>query len=404
MISIRPDETIESLERYLEVIKTIPGEKLSVPPKLDLLRPGSEASAIQLLITWANFSEFSELRIVSVVQVTTQTFATLCATACGYVALLIAKGVCDKRGADLSDLARSFAITAQQAESSLHNPRRPAQFFIICHKEYAGPATRALFDLGKTGHRAESRLSFQNSISRHISNFLVSFGVIQPDRSLSAELAGLLYELCVNSEEWGSTRLNGAPIKLPVRGLVLRLHDLSSVALGAKEGPLFKYIRELRTTSPRPSRAFELSVFDSGIGLAQRYLGKSIGEDFPIGEEFRAVCDCLQKHGTSSESSSRGIGLYSVMRTLGHLKAFLRVRTGRLHLFRNFKTQPHFYTSASKVEVRSAKFWRDAQFLLDWTTEELKPTQVPYAKGALFSLCFPLDPIQTDFSAAAERK
>jgi hypothetical protein len=88
-------------------------------------------------------------------------------------------------------------------------------------------------------------------------------------------------------------------------------------------------------------RFLEISVWDAGPGLAARRL-RDLGIDQPtIEQEWSASTECFEKHITSSRNGGRGKGLDSVQLLLTKLRGFLRVRTGRVLLERDYSARPH---------------------------------------------------------------
>jgi hypothetical protein len=126
-------------------------------------------------------------------------------------------------------------------------------------------------------------------------------------------------------------------------------------------------------------RFLELSVFDSGPGLASRWLSKPLTDDVTAVDELAACFSCLRKHKTTSGASNRGLGLYDVMRTLDELHAFTRLRTGRLALFRNFVASP------LQADEQS-----NGPTLFDWHSASTVPTKLPQSTGTLFTMVIPL--------------
>lgn len=91
--------------------------------------------------------------------------------------------------------------------------------------------------------------------------------------------------------------------------------------------------------APTPDRKFlgllELSVFDTGPGFAATYL-KNGFEQTSVQEQFDAVLGCFSTGRSSTGDESRGFGLWKVLRDLRELKGFIRVRTNRVHVYRDF--------------------------------------------------------------------
>ena len=84
----------------------------------------------------------------------------------------------------------------------------------------------------------------------------------------------------------------------------------------------------------------ELTVFDFGPGIAKRYLSiqKPLRElaKVPIGEERMIVKEAFSLGSSTKKGSGVGVGLDSVVKSLGKLNAVVRLRTGRLCLRQDF--------------------------------------------------------------------
>jgi hypothetical protein len=81
----------------------------------------------------------------------------------------------------------------------------------------------------------------------------------------------------------------------------------------------------------------EISVLDTGPGMARRWLNKDYKE-FNRDEELLAVKSCFLKHLTSDVSGKRqlrGQGLCNVISVIGEI-GLIRVRSGRVLLIRDF--------------------------------------------------------------------
>ncbi|USW93885.1 hypothetical protein NHF39_21165 [Pseudomonas proteolytica] len=122
----------------------------------------------------------------------------------------------------------------------------------------------------------------------------------------------------------------------------------------------------------------EISVIDSGPGLARRWLTakekrpvESLDE-LELDEELNATLDCFKKHMTSKPDSDRsGMGLHNALQALNKLKAYVRVRTGRLSLNQAF--QGRSGVMAFEPSARG-------------TEQELAA-----AEGTVFTICIPVN-------------
>ena len=111
-------------------------------------------------------------------------------------------------------------------------------------------------------------------------------------------LGAILHELFKNTHEWARTDVHGAPLLRSVRGLLAQGHtwaeeEAKEVAEGSEA--LAKYLAHPAVPSKIGRwRFLELSIFDSGIGLARRWLASKRGgeiklTDVQLDEEYAAV-------------------------------------------------------------------------------------------------------------------
>lgn len=118
----------------------------------------------------------------------------------------------------------------------------------------------------------------------------------------------------------------------------------------------------------------ELSVFDSGPGIARRWFShKHPGEDFKflsIQKEEELVREAFELGKTSKSGNGTGVGLDSVCKSMLQLKALLRLRTGRLCLYQDF--------SSSNTSDFAPSHWLSER-------RELAPVS-----GSVFSILIPL--------------
>jgi hypothetical protein len=64
--------------------------------------------------------------------------------------------------------------------------------------------------------------------------------------------------------------------------------------------------------------------------MKEAFLGSSAKE------QFEAVLGCFATGKSATGDESRGFGLWKVLRDLRALKGFIRVRTNRVHVYRDF--------------------------------------------------------------------
>jgi len=158
------------------------------------------------------------------------------------------------------------------------------------------------------------------------------------------KIGAILHELFKNTDEWAKSDSDFVPWRRSVRGLAVERHSWAEADLQTikDDTPALRLYLDAcsKIEAKARHRFLELSVFDSGVGLARQWLQSQWSPQIPIGDEYLACLACLTKHRTSSAKSEKGLGLAEVMATVGALNGFLKVRSGRLSLYRDFVSAP----------------------------------------------------------------
>jgi hypothetical protein len=158
-----------------------------------------------------------------------------------------------------------------------------------------------------------------------------------------ASLAILTQELFKNIEEHAKSDQHGniytenLPSGLRFQHSKFDEKQLLSNMKGIWPTDFLNYLKNNNTsTSKSYIPIFELSIFDSGPGLARKWLKKEFDE-FSISEEEEATLKCFQKHATTKSDSNRyGIGLSEVLGCIKRHRGAIHIRTGRLLLIHAF--------------------------------------------------------------------
>lgn len=226
-------------------------------------------------------------------------------------------------------------------------------------------------------------------------------GAIQERRD---QLTSVLWELFKNTHDHGRRNVDAmVPLDTSVRGIFFRFYDAQHIkdqlsklkpeaqsqaeryaAFLLRETPLHEGVRERRTRNV--SGFLELTVFDSGPGLAATWLRDESIAERSIADQIAAVHSCFGKGYSSLDQEERGFGLWKVLRELRKLKGLIRVRTNRVHIYREFARLPSYrLTMVHGIE-------RPVDRLFDWQKglTESADTRYPNIEGALVSVLVPL--------------
>lgn len=157
-------------------------------------------------------------------------------------------------------------------------------------------------------------------------------------QSLRDSITKVIYELFSNTHYWARTDTDGIPISRSIRGVIIENHKRSNKERKPSSGVLREYIDRVEGQYDQPSiPIIEITVFDSGPGLATRFMGEPIN-GVSLDDEYNACINALRKNRSSSSSDIRGFGLSYVADELSKRKGFWHLRTGRLSLYRDYAT------------------------------------------------------------------
>lgn len=200
-----------------------------------------------------------------------------------------------------------------------------------------------------------------------------------------SSLTEIIYELFRNTHEHARTNINGAFYFPNIRNVTLRiLRKKKSSYLEDDELPesAKEYFKSnLPLTEQSDLIMLEISVLDSGPGLVARISKKEDVTKCTLQEELQLTKECLLKHKTSSNTylaPIKGKGLDKVMQLLDG-KGFLRIRTGRLDLIRDFIADPYVHTKDLNEIV-----------LKDYITNSEDLKEHPLVSGTLHTFYYPI--------------
>lgn len=137
--------------------------------------------------------------------------------------------------------------------------------------------------------------------------------------------------------------------------------------------------------APKVDGVLELSVFDSGPGMAAQWLRRSV-IDIPIHDQLEAVMACFAKGQTSTTTQGRGYGLAKVLMRLRDLHGFIGVRTNQLHIYRQFEFMPGLAYKELSDGTKVPK-----ELLFDWKNPHSKSvSQLTPVKGTVITFLLPM--------------
>lgn len=182
-------------------------------------------------------------------------------------------------------------------------------------------------------------------------------------------------ELIGNTQDHATSDHLGNKYSAHVEGLMLgwtRLDDeiFASDFEGSQDLKDY-WNRELSTTENKKTslRVFQISFFDSGPGFASRISGKAV-QQMNLEEERGYLLKCLSPRTTTKPEDAAGLGLQMVLRELQKIGGLIRIRTGRMSIYNQFRKND---TS------------RDLLDFNDWSSDTLAPVA-----GSVVAILIPL--------------
>lgn len=227
-------------------------------------------------------------------------------------------------------------------------------------------------------------------------------------------LTTILHELFKNTHDHARTTTDRRPLGLSIRGIYSRFYPEQSLreaipvddpgkrgkASSTQAFPPLNQVEQyaafflglgrqraegLRQKAPSEFLGLlELSVFDTGPGLAATYL-KDRFDASSVQEQFDAVIGCFQTGKSSTDDESRGYGLWKVLRDLRVMKGLIRVRTNRINVYRDFARFEDMWIKREEIVAPEER-------LLDWKRGLTSKVGEGYpdVQGASISILIPL--------------
>ncbi|QBJ14611.1 hypothetical protein EYD00_13895 [Agrobacterium sp. 33MFTa1.1] len=339
--------SLGDFESYLDSLWTDPQQELRLPNALKADAVGGQASLMQLIITWARRAAGDTRLRIYADGTDEASIANFSSTAAGLVALNFARTI---RGYGDMAIERSRAMeTALPFVEAMHfGHLRDLRTFakntipLICidnAKRLARP--NRLYS--PNSDHVRSRRDFAYLLHAAGGAILPRSRPISDSRLINAA-ASLMYEAFLNTHEHAQTDAAGNVYRRSVRGVLIGSRYIKRdqlVPSASGHRPIEDYFQAWRPDHPNAQHAqfVEMSIFDSGDGLAQTWLQKKarvpsgiLGSQISLGDEFEAVLACFRKGGTTKGGETSGNGLFRIMRVVSENGGFIRVRSGRLSL------------------------------------------------------------------------
>ncbi len=349
------------------------------------------SSAVQLVMTWARSSNSRTLLVKKGIHDSTDdALEKIIERPHYFVAAMLAKSVQLVSGNERIDVRQQLNLMAKRAVENQHVSRCGLVRGPLCWSIFVDHSSKGFdprFYMAKSEGTSEprSKEQIQSIISSMVTkSSSLSGGAITLSSNETEYLGRIFFELFINTHEHGSRNKKRSQWLHPgVRVIYsngINLTKESIIDLVKAEPALTNYL----PASSDKLRFVEISIIDSGLGYFDRWIADHPEEEIDsssLTEEYRVFKKCLSFRQSSSGADHKGNGLPVVMERLSELKGFMRIRSGHLSLYRDFKAAP--FTSI---------FPEDVDFF-DWKTLKKggeKLTQNAKAFGVAITLLIPL--------------
>lgn len=400
MITLPRQATFASLEQFLRDVRQSPSQDLKLPTHINFGGAFSfSAVAIQCIATWARLHEGKRrIQLAPNFADDANTQARVAGTLFSMSGLyfaheVIARNQIISRTKALEFVApRVFAMQDYRYQDTLRGPSAA----LCC---FEGAKLEFLHSLYVAPRRGDPVTTTIRSASEFASILPRMLDACSADTSSALTdsqtltLAQLVHQLFKNADVHTISDVEGNLYDSGVRGIQVRevriANEAAFSAFVSEDRALGAYLTKLgrrnlvrkRESSgmkalldPWASSSFiEITVFDTGPGLALRWLSRHKGitsySEVSRDEELEAVKACFQLHASTHSAAMKGDGLPIALSAMKELQAFMFLRTGRLALFQDFSSGEHVQFSPR---------------------HRFGARHLAETAGATYSICFPI--------------
>jgi len=224
---------------------------------------------------------------------------------------------------------------------------------------------------------------------------------IEERSAMREALATIFAETFKNTHDHARENVDGSYLETSVRAIYARYYPMQAVLENIAllpSGTVTQAERYVRSFAPRTvkqggrhpnlpkvSGFLELSILDSGPGMAAKWLRRPV-HDLDPQQQLEAILQCFGKGRTTTSSLGRGFGLWKVLNSLVGLRGFISVRTNNIHAFRQFG-----YTSMTGQEELPGGQRIPKEQLYDWKKGlSTTPSSYPHVQGTVISFLLPM--------------
>lgn len=389
VIKIPKKITSEILEGILEKInKSTENVDLAIPTSIEYRGFGIIPNLYLVLFTWMRNKKGNI--ILSIKKDDDNAIKDFACDFYGYMILSTLWRHCDI----INDEKESIKLQFKEYTSLMHfnieslsNELPKESIMIPCFDHYSNEKGLPHWFYPYDFSFCETPSNLENSIYHIFKNLSINYqGRVNRNLADSFDdVVKIIWELLKNTDEHAKKDyLDKAKLLPSSRGLFMRIQRSSKSVFidNTKHLGLKKYYNSALNNEEHIF-ILEISVFDSGPGLVKRFLGENWSSIVNVNNDIDAIRKCLIKGQTSvitSQGKNKGYGLDEVLRLLDTKKGFLKIRTGRISIYRDLVETPYKITQEPK-EIE----------LVDWEKNSSDEySEMNNTEGTLITLAYPL--------------
>ncbi|AJD49060.1 hypothetical protein S7S_13240 [Isoalcanivorax pacificus W11-5] len=386
--------SVEACEKFLNDLEAAKSDvSLQFPVGTKGYAFGGLASAIQAVNTWVRSSETRRIELRK--SDASDVVDDLIARPHKFVAAMSSRSIVmnDSQDSDLRPLVNSKARQAIHAQSQHQYGQQRGGLCWFGFVDHSSKGFDQNFYIKKTDKNPEPRQPEQfKTIIKSMTEKAISVpgGAKAPEHEALDHLGRIFYELFLNTHEHGTKgKLRHEWLKPGVRIIYaqgINLSEAGTKGIISQQPVLSDYVQSIESKlNVQGSRRFlELGIIDSGLGYCGRWQADHPLDNFSDGPsldaEYETFKKCFKFRQTSTSEDNKGNGLPVVMDRLTRLNGLMRIRSGRLSVYRDFVTSP--YSD------------QDSCVFFDWlkrTSAEQDLSRMTHVAGVAISLLIPLE-------------
>lgn len=394
MIDFPKDISIDSCENFLEKLSDCKGDVLRMPVGTKKITFGGLASAIQSINTWSRTTENRVLFLSHSDK--KDEIRDLIQRPHKFVAAMDSRSILKLENGEQVEVRKEVNAIAKSAIEKQGLSLNGQQLGRLCWFAFVDHSSKGFdrnFYIASGSSNPEPRQpeQFTAVIGSMVKKAMQVAAGAKPLNENNLEYLGrIFYELFLNTHEHGTRGQKRSEwLKPGVRIIyvqAINLNEAGARGVVQNQPVLKKYLQSVEKKHGMEKKKLfvEISIVDSGLGLCGRWLADRDSNNKTVNpsieDEYSIFRKCFGFRQTSTLSDSKGLGLPSVMDRLTKLDALMRVRSGRLALYRDFMASPYQSSENSMFSD-----WKSGKS----TDEEL--SSMPSVSGVSISLLIPLE-------------